>query len=62
MTRDGENRDENRDDETPRPEAAPRESIPDDQADGVEPMAEVPGGPQVDVPAARGHLPDDEVR
>jgi hypothetical protein len=43
-----------------RPQAAPRESIPDDQAAGGEPMAEVPGGPQVDVPAAQGHLPDDE--
>ena len=35
---------------------------PDDLAAGVEPMAEVPGGPQVDVPAAQGHRPasDDE--
>jgi hypothetical protein len=40
--------------------AAPRESVPDDQAAGVEPMAEVPGGPQVDVPAAQGHLPDED--
>ncbi|MCE0767898.1 hypothetical protein LWC35_34105 [Pseudonocardia kujensis] len=43
--------------------AAPPGSGPDDQAQGVEPMAEVPGGPQVDVPAAQGHMPastDDE--
>jgi len=45
------------DDERP---AAPRESIPDDQAEGVDPMAEVPGGPQVDVPAAQGHLPEQD--
>lgn len=42
-----------------RPQAAPPGSVPDDPAEGVEPMAEVPGGPQVDVPAAQGHLPDD---
>ncbi|GAA4677253.1 hypothetical protein GCM10023215_07290 [Pseudonocardia yuanmonensis] len=39
--------------------AAPRGSEVDDQAGGVEPMAEVPGGPQVDVPAAQGHMPED---
>ena len=38
------------------PRAAPAGSVPDDQAEGVEPMPEVPGGPQVDVPAAQGHL------
>lgn len=62
-------------DEDPRPErvrtlhdttteerspAAPPGSEPDDQAEGVEPMAEVPGGPQVDVPAAQGHMPEDD--
>lgn len=35
--------------------AAPPESVPRDPAAGVEPMSEVPGGPQVDVPAAQGH-------
>lgn len=37
--------------------ASPPSSPPDDLAAGVEPMAEVPGGPQVDVPAAQGHQP-----
>jgi hypothetical protein len=37
--------------------AAPSWARPDDLAAGVEPMAEVPGGPQVDVPAAQGHMP-----
>jgi hypothetical protein len=61
-------------DEDPRPErvrtlhdtktgerspAAPPGSEVDDEAGGVEPMAEVPGGPQVDVPAAQGHMPED---
>jgi hypothetical protein len=39
--------------------AAPPGSEIDEQAEGVEPMPEVPGGPQVDVPAAQGHMPDD---
>lgn len=29
----------------------------DNPAAGVEPMPEVPGGPQLDVPAAQGHMP-----
>lgn len=37
--------------------ASPPSAPPDDLAAGVEPMAEVPGGPQVDVPAAQGHQP-----
>jgi hypothetical protein len=37
--------------------AAPPGSVPDSPAEGGEPMPEVPGGPQVDVPAAQGHLP-----
>jgi hypothetical protein len=45
------------------PRAAPPDSVPDTPAEGGEPMPEVPGGPQVDVPAAQGHLPprDSEV-
>ncbi|QJY48876.1 hypothetical protein [Pseudonocardia broussonetiae] len=44
--------------------ASPPSARPDDLAAGVEPMAEVPGGPQVDVPAAQGHQPavDDDDR
>lgn len=37
--------------------ASPPGSEPDDEAAGYEPMPEVPGGPQVDVPAAQGHPP-----
>lgn len=44
-----------RDEPTKEMHAAPPESVPRDPAAGVEPMAEVPGGPQVDVPAAQGH-------
>lgn len=37
--------------------AAPPEAAPDQQADGLETMPEVPGGPQVDVPAGPGPVP-----
>jgi hypothetical protein len=37
--------------------AAPPGSVPDDLAGGSDPMPEIPGGPQVDVPAAQGHRP-----
>lgn len=50
-----------RDEPTEEMQAAPPESVPRDPAAGVEPMAEVPGGPQVDVPAAQGnHRGDDD--
>jgi hypothetical protein len=32
-------------------------STPDQPADGAEPASEVPGGPEVDVPAGPGHTP-----
>ena len=43
--------------------AAPPGSVPDTPEDGGETVPEVPGGPQVDVPAVQGHLPprDSEV-
>jgi hypothetical protein len=37
--------------------AAPRDAVPDRPAEGAEPAPEVPGGPQVDVPAGPGHTP-----
>jgi hypothetical protein len=37
--------------------AAPPDAVPDRPAEGVEPAQEVPGGPQVDVPAGPGHTP-----
>jgi hypothetical protein len=37
--------------------AAPPGSVPDTPEEGGDTMPEVPGGPQVDVPAAQGHLP-----
>jgi hypothetical protein len=60
MSPDERGRDEKDRHEDDRDTAAPRDSVPDDQAAGVEPMAEVPGGPQVDVPAAQGHMPEDD--
>jgi hypothetical protein len=43
--------------------ASPKGSeVTEDEAGGDEPMAEVPGGPQVDVPAAQGHVPEDDDR
>jgi hypothetical protein len=42
---------------TPPQGPAPREAIPDDPASGYEPLSEVPGGPQPDVPAGPGHTP-----
>jgi hypothetical protein len=44
-----------------RPIAALPGSVPEDLAAGGDPMPEIPGGPQVDVPAAQGHrLPEEE--
>lgn len=40
--------------------AAPPEAVPETPAQGAEPMPEVPGGPQVDVPATQGHLPPED--
>jgi hypothetical protein len=40
--------------------AAPTEAAPEDPAEGVEPAAEAPGGPQVDVPAGPGNVPDQQ--
>lgn len=40
--------------------ASPPGAEPDEPAAGYEPMPEVPGGPQVDVPAAQGHPPPEE--
>ena len=37
--------------------AAPAEAAPATPAEGVEPAQEVPGGPQVDVPAGPGEVP-----
>ena len=37
--------------------AAPAGAVPGSPAEGVEPGAEVPGGPQVDVPAGPGNVP-----
>jgi MT0933-like antitoxin protein len=37
--------------------AAPTDAVPDSPAEGVEPNQEVPGGPQVDVPAETGDVP-----
>ena len=37
--------------------AAPTEAVPDTPAEGVDNMQEVPGGPQVAVPAESGNLP-----
>jgi hypothetical protein len=37
--------------------AAPADAVPETPAEGVEPAQEVPGGPQVDVPAGPGHVP-----
>ncbi len=37
--------------------AAPPGSVPETPEEGGDTMPEVPGGPQVDVPAAQGHLP-----
>jgi hypothetical protein len=45
--------------EQDQPMAAPPGSVPDDLAAGSDPMPEIPGGPQVDVPAAQGHRPAD---
>ncbi len=36
---------------------APPEAVPGTAAEGVEPAQEVPGGPQVDVPAGPGRVP-----
>ena len=41
-----------------RQHAAPASARPRDLAAGVDPLPEVPGGPQIDVPALRGHVPD----
>lgn len=41
-----------------RQHAAPASARPDDLSAGVDPLPEVPGGPQIDVPALRGHVPD----
>jgi MT0933-like antitoxin protein len=40
--------------------AAPAEAVPDTQAEGAEPMQEVPGGPQVAVPAETGNVPEQQ--
>jgi hypothetical protein len=37
--------------------AAPAGAVPGTSAEGIEPAAEVPGGPQVDVPAGPGEVP-----
>lgn len=37
--------------------AAPADAVPGTPAEGVEPAQEVPGGPQVDVPAESGNVP-----
>jgi hypothetical protein len=37
--------------------AAPTDAVPGSPAEGVEPNQEVPGGPQVDVPAETGDVP-----
>jgi hypothetical protein len=37
--------------------AAPADAAPDAPAEGVDPAAEAPGGPQVDVPAGPGEVP-----
>jgi hypothetical protein len=37
--------------------AAPADAVPETPAEGAEPAQEVPGGPQVDVPAGPGHTP-----
>jgi hypothetical protein len=41
------------------PTAAPTDAVPDDPAEGLESTPEVPGGPQVDVPAATGNVPEE---
>lgn len=37
--------------------AAPTDAVPATPTEGVEPRQEVPGGPQVDVPAESGNVP-----
>jgi hypothetical protein len=37
--------------------AAPTDAVPDSSTEGVDTMPEVPGGPQVDVPAESGNVP-----
>jgi antitoxin protein of toxin-antitoxin system len=37
--------------------AAPTDAAPDSPTEGADPMQEVPGGPQVDVPAESGNVP-----
>ena len=37
--------------------AAPASAMPERPADGVEPVSEVPGGPQPEVPAGPGEVP-----
>jgi len=37
--------------------AAPADAVPATPAEGDDPAAEVPGGPQVDVPAGPGEVP-----
>ena len=37
--------------------AAPTDAVPDNPTEGVDTTQEVPGGPQVDVPAESGNVP-----